>query len=155
MKYISKSSYMRKWVIFVSYSCRKNFKSFLQRHWAYGWLVAPDIARFHPGSVPVLPEFSQGRAECSFLKDFSQGLEVGLSAWWCVLLSFIRGCVSERCGCDYGGWVYMSNTWGRSGYTVMSRLVWSRNMLCKWFSLCLPGVWCGFPLLWAHLITER
>ena len=44
-----------------------------------------------------------------------------------------------------GGWANMRNTWGRSGYTVTSRLVWSSDTLGKWFSLCLPGVWCRFP----------
>ena len=58
----------------VSCSCRKNFESFLQRHWAYGWLAAPDISRFHPGNKTVLSEFSQGTEECLFLKAFSQWL---------------------------------------------------------------------------------
>ena len=61
----------------ISCSCRKNFKSFLQRHWAYGWLAASDISRFHPGNITVLSEFSQEIAECLFLKAFSQGLRVG------------------------------------------------------------------------------
>ena len=130
----------------VSCSCRKNFESFLQRHWAYGWLAAPDISRFHPGNETVLSEFSQGRAECPFLKAFSQGLRVGFSARWWALLSSLRGCVCERKVLFWlGGWANMSNPWGRSVYTVTSRLVWNSDMLGKWFSLCLPGVWCGFP----------
>ena len=32
-------------------------------------------------TLTVLSEFSQGGTECLFLKDFSQGLRVGLSAW--------------------------------------------------------------------------
>ena len=63
--------------LLVSSSCRKNFESFLQRHWAYGWLTAPDISRFHPGNKRVLSEFSQGRAEYLFVKAFSQRLRVG------------------------------------------------------------------------------
>ena len=63
-------------IFFISCSCRKNFKSFLQRHWAYGWLAASDISRFHPGNITVLSEFSQGIAECLFLKAFSQGLRM-------------------------------------------------------------------------------
>lgn len=123
----------------LSCSCRKDFKSLLERHWAYGWLAAPDISRFHPGNVPVLPEFSQGRAE-----GLLTGAEGGLSAWCCALLSSVKVMfVRERC--SLGGWANMRNTWVRSGYTVLSRFSWSSDMLGKWFSLCLPGFWCGFP----------
>ena len=65
-------------------------------------LIFQDFIQVMYQSCCTSPEFSQGRAECLFLKDFSQGLEVGLSPWWCVLLSSVRGCVfeRERCGCD-------------------------------------------------------
>ena len=54
----------------VSYSCRKTFKSFLQGHWAYGWLTAPDISRLHPGNIPVLSEFSQEERSACFSRVF-------------------------------------------------------------------------------------
>ena len=68
----------------------------------------------------------------------------GLSAWCCALLPSVKVTfMRERC--SLGGWANMRNTWIRSGCTVLSRLVWSSDMLGKWFSLCLPGFWCGFP----------
>ena len=83
----------------ISCSCRKNFKSFLQRHWAYGWLAASDISRFHAGNITILSEFSQGLAECLFLKAFSQGLRMVF--WQCILLSSVKVMfVRERWSCD-------------------------------------------------------
>ena len=60
-------------------------------------------------------------------------------------VTFSKGYIYMRERCSLGGWANMRNTWVRSGYTVLSRLVWSSDMLGKWFPLCLPGFWCGFP----------
>ena len=55
-------------------------------------------------TLTVLSEFSQGGTECLFLKDFSQGLRVGLSAWQCVLLSSVNAVfVRKRCSSDWEG----------------------------------------------------
>ena len=68
--------YLEKQEFLMSSSCRKDFKSFFQRCWAYGWLASADFSRFCAGKVTVTSTFSQGKAKCLFFKAFSQGLRV-------------------------------------------------------------------------------
>ena len=94
--------------------------------------------------VRVVP----GKSRVPFSQGVFSGAEGGyFSLVMCpVILNKCHVC-ERKVWLWLGGWVNMNNTWDRSGYSVMSGLVWSSDMLDKWFSFCLPGVWCGFPLL--------